>query len=117
MEYFISKYTSEQIESFFDKINSLGDGDIDRTLYKLVDELPDKDIDSTKIYLIPSSDPTSENAYDEYIHVDGSWEFLGKKIDIDLDNYATNEDLEEVKKSVEEINAIPIEDIENIFNQ
>lgn len=54
-----------------------------------VAELPTVGETST-IYLVPETDPTSENKYVEYMYVDSAWEELGRT-KIDLSDYATIE--------------------------
>lgn len=59
-------------------------GDPGAVKFLVRDTLPTEDIDSTAIYLIPSSDPETPNAYDEYIYINNHWELIGvSKIDID----------------------------------
>ena len=58
-----------------------------------VTELPSENIDETAIYLKPSSDPDNQNAYDEYIYVNGSWECIGTaNVKVDLTDYVKNTD-------------------------
>lgn len=60
---------------------------IDLTLYKIVSELPDEDIDVNKIYLVLGT-AGSQNTYIEYIYTGTTWEKLGEyKADIDLSPY------------------------------
>lgn len=40
------------------------------------------------IYLVPSSDPSTQNAMDEYIYVNNAWEKIGSTA-VDLSNYVT----------------------------
>ena len=68
----------------------LGKGDItlDLTLYKLVSSLPTTDIDTTKIYLVPSTETGDQNIYIEYVYVNNAWEKLGEyKSEVDLTEY------------------------------
>jgi hypothetical protein len=53
--------------------------------------LPDIDEpDEDTIYLVPASDPSTGDLYDEYIWVDDNWERFGSgSINIDLSSYAT----------------------------
>lgn len=65
----------------------------DKTLYKIVTELPDEG-EEHKIYLIVSDEQDEYNVYDEYAYVNGAWEQLGKyKATIDLTPYAKKEDI------------------------
>ena len=57
----------------------------------VVQTLPTEDISDTTIYLVPSDDPETENAYDEYINLTGTtsgWEKIGST-DIDMSAYYT----------------------------
>ena len=57
--------------------------------------LPDIELpDETTIYLVPASDVSSGNLYDEYIYVDDEWEKFGSGgNNIDLSDYVTQNDL------------------------
>lgn len=57
---------------------------------EVVATLPTSDISETTVYLVPSSDPTSNNIYTEYIYVNGSWEKLGEQ-SLDLSGYVTTD--------------------------
>lgn len=72
---------------------------------KIVDELPEENISTTTIYLLPRPDDDDDpetNVYDEYIYIIdeygspeyGKWEIIGST-QVDLSDYVTNEDLEE----------------------
>lgn len=59
---------------------------------EIVNELPATGQDDT-IYLVPSSDPQSQNNYDEYVYINGNWEKLGEvPIQVDLTDYVKNTD-------------------------
>lgn len=53
-----------------------------------VEELPTEDISDTTIYLVPAEDPEVGNYYEEYIHVNDSWELVGTTA-VDLSAYYT----------------------------
>lgn len=58
---------------------------------EVVNTLPTTNIDTNTIYLVPSSDPESENVKDEYINLNGTtsgWELIGST-KVDLTNYYT----------------------------
>lgn len=77
-------------------IRGEGNIEIDLSLYKVVTELPTADIDPTKIYLKlgDSNVPGAQNAYIEYMYVNGKWEKVGEyKADIDLTPYAKTADV------------------------
>lgn len=60
-------------------------GNIDTTLFLIVDELPTTDIKSNKIYLVPKQNGQGDNVYVEYLRVVDAWEKLGEfKPEVDL---------------------------------
>lgn len=59
---------------------------------KKVDILPTEDIESLVIYLIPNGDSDTENCYDEYMYINGSWETIGSTR-IDLTPYILKEEV------------------------
>ena len=72
-------------------------GNLDMSLFKVVDTLPTKDILANRIYLIKSSSSSTKNVYAEYIYTgdvfstydESKWEKLGEyKADVDLTPYA-----------------------------
>lgn len=73
-------YTQAEINSLISAISTL-------TL-EVVAELPDHDISTTTIYLVPKDVPGTEDIYDEYIYVGNSWEKIGSTA-ADLSNYYT----------------------------
>lgn len=80
-------YTQAEVDALISAIVTL---DI-----QAVNTLPTEDISTTTIYLVPSADPQTQNAKDEYINIDGTtagWELIGSTA-IDLSDYVTNEDL------------------------
>ena len=75
-------------------------GNIDTTLFKIVQSLPTTEIIANKIYLVKAFSTSTQNIYAEYIYtgdVDATydatkWEKLGEyKADIDLSSYAKTE--------------------------
>lgn len=73
----------------------LGEGDvtIDLSLYKVVESLPETDIDPNKIYLVINTSGTDGNEYTEYGYIDGKWEELGTyRATVDLTLYMKKED-------------------------
>ena len=71
-------YTKAEVDSAISAITSL---DI-----QVVQTLPTQDISTTTIYLVPKSTSKTNNAYDEYIYVNNSWELIGDT-QLDLSNY------------------------------
>lgn len=67
---------------------------IDLGLYKVVEALPDTNIDANKIYLVINSGAPEGNEYSEYIYANSKWELIGQyKADIDLSPYAKKSDI------------------------
>ena len=54
----------------------------------IVESLPIENIDSNKIYLVPSSTTGSSSIYDEYLYIGERWELIGST-QVDLSNYYT----------------------------
>lgn len=69
-------------------------GNLDITRREVVSELPTQDISTKTIYMVPSEDPSGQNAYDEYIWLGDKWELIGTT-KIDLTNYATKDYVDE----------------------
>ena len=68
-------------------------GDTGSIKFIIVTVLPTEDIDESAIYLVPNLDAETDNAYIEYIYVDGKWEKLGEtQIEVDLSDYVKNTD-------------------------
>ena len=58
----------------------------------IVNVLPATGQDDT-IYLVPNTDPETQNNYDEYVYVNGQWEKLGGiQVEVDLTDYVKNTD-------------------------
>ena len=55
---------------------------------------------SNIIYLVPKTTAETDNVYDEYVYINNDYELIGNTT-IDLSNYATTNDLEELADSVE----------------
>lgn len=61
--------------------------------FVIVNELPTENIDESAIYMKPSNNPETQNTYEEYIYVNGSWEGLGSaNVDVNLEDYIKNTD-------------------------
>lgn len=58
---------------------------VDSELFEVVSVLPATGV-VNKIYLVPSSEPETQNAMDEFIWVDNAWEKIGS-VSVDLSNY------------------------------
>ena len=75
-------------------------GNLDMSLFKVVESLPTSDILSNRIYLIRASSTSSKNVYAEYLYTgdtsktydETKWEKLGEyKSDVDITSYAKTE--------------------------
>jgi len=54
---------------------------------QIVNVLPETGEEDT-IYLVPNTDPETQNNYDEYVYVNGQWEKLGGvQVEVDLTDY------------------------------
>lgn len=59
---------------------------------QIVNVLPETGEEDT-IYLVPNTDPETQNNYDEYVYVNGQWEKLGGvQVEVDLTDYVKNTD-------------------------
>lgn len=58
--------------------------------FEVVDSLPESDIKTNVIYLVPTQSSGIDNVYDEYIYVNNNWEKIGTTA-LDLSQYATKE--------------------------
>lgn len=58
---------------------------VDNEIFEVVSVLPTTGV-ANKIYLVPSSDPQTQNTMEEFIWVDGDWEKIGA-VSVDLSNY------------------------------
>lgn len=115
---FNSKYSSTEIENFFDLLNSnsfitntvsnlvnyylksdtYSKSEVDSIIntvkngrFQNVNSLPEEDIDTNVIYLVQKQDTENNNIKDEYINLDGTstgWEKIGST-EINLDGYVT----------------------------
>ena len=62
--------------------------ELDLSLYKVVESLPEQDIDDDKVYLVLSEASGTQNKYAEYIHTAEGWEKLGEyAAEVDLTGY------------------------------
>ena len=77
-------YTKEEITQLLGTISSLS--------IKVVESLPTTNISTNSIYLVRKTTTTTNNIYDEYIYINGSWEKIGDT-QINLDGYAKVDDI------------------------
>ena len=92
---FITKAVDD-LTNYYTKTNTYTKTEVDTLItnvkngrFEVVASLPTTDIKTNVIYLVPSADPQTANAKDEYINLDGTtsgWELIGSTA-IDLSNY------------------------------
>lgn len=78
--------------------------------YKIVQTLPDTDISTTAIYLVPKSTAQTDNTYDEYINLTGTslgWEKIGDT-EIDLSDYYTESEVDALLAEKADVSDIPV---------
>ncbi len=80
----ILENAKEYAKSLFDGVTSFK--------LKKVDALPTENIENLVIYLVPNGDSDTENCYDEYMYINGSWETIGSTR-IDLTPYILKEEV------------------------
>ena len=71
-------YTKEEVNTLINNISSIS--------FAVVEELPEQDISTSTIYLVPITGQT--NVYMQYMYIDDEWAQLGSTA-IDLSNYYT----------------------------
>lgn len=74
-------YTQTEVDNLISQLAGL---DI-----QVVQTLPTQDISTHTIYLVPKSSAGTQNAYDEYIYTNNTWELIGST-EVDLTNYWTS---------------------------
>lgn len=73
---------------------------INLNIYKIVEALPEQDIDESKIYLVLSDNSGEQNIYTEFVYINNGWEKLGEyKATIDVDTLVTQEEFKEYKNN------------------
>lgn len=70
---------------------------VDSEIFRVVSELPATGL-ANKIYLVPSSNPETQNVLEEFIWVDNDWEKIGA-VSVDLSNYFTKTEINSMLKS------------------
>lgn len=65
---------------------------VDNEIFEVVSVLPATGV-ANKIYLVPGSEPETQNALDEFIWVDNAWEKIGA-VKVDLSNYYNKTDVD-----------------------
>lgn len=70
---------------------------------EVVESLPSENISTTTIYLVPSSESSEKNMYEEYIYVNNVWEIIGtQKIEIDLSEYYKKTEVDKMISDIKE---------------
>lgn len=104
-------YTKEEVDSKYQAKLTAGNGisiedgvissTLDVNLFRVVSALPEEDIETDKIYLVPSSTTGENNVYTEYTYVNSAWEKLGEyNSNVDLTDYLTKEEATELYQPV-----------------
>ena len=76
-------YSREEINNIVSRINGLKK--------EIVEALPTQNIDENTIYLVPKTSGSGNDYYDEYLYINGSFEFIGST-KIDLADYVKKTD-------------------------
>lgn len=69
---------------------------------EVVDSLPETGVSNT-LYYVKKTDPESQNEFDEYMWINGKWEFIGTS-ELELSNYVSQDQM--VPITTEEIDAM-----------
>lgn len=77
-------YTKTEISSLIANVSTMS--------FSVVDSLPNENISTNTIYLVPIENAASGNAYTEYVYISGQWEVIGQT-DVNLSGYVTTEQL------------------------
>lgn len=78
------------IQTLSDKLNSIVIGN-KQEIYTIVNTLPEEGL-TDKIYLVPVIEPDTQNKFDEYLWVNGHWEYFGRStVSIDTSNLVTKQ--------------------------
>lgn len=76
---------------------------VNNEIFEVVSVLPATGL-ANKIYLVPSSEPQTQNALDEFIWVDSAWEKIGS-VSVDLSNYFTKTEINSMLEGKVDSNA------------
>lgn len=60
---------------------------------EIVESLPTANIKNKVIYFVQKSDTKQNNIYDEYIYINGNWEYIGTN-EIDLSKYYNKDEID-----------------------
>lgn len=78
-------YSKEEVQSLINTISSLN--------IIVVDTLPETDISTVALYLVPNNISVNKNVYDEYVYTNGNWEKIGST-QADLSNYYSKTEID-----------------------
>lgn len=83
----------ENDEDFVDYVENMVESALkELELVCIVMELPEEGVPN-KTYFVPKPDGVDNDLYDEYMWIDGAWEYFGTKtIEVDLTDYVKNTD-------------------------
>lgn len=88
----------ENDEDFVDYVENMVESALkELELVCIVMELPEEGVPN-KTYFVPKPDGVDNDLYDEYMWIDGAWEYFGTKtIEVDLTDYVKNTDFPDPK--------------------
>lgn len=86
---------------------------------KVVSELPETGLDN-RIYFVPKADTQTQDLFDEYVWINGAWEWVTtKQLEVDLTPYYTKEEVNAKTENLEacingdkSMGSIVVEDVE-----
>lgn len=92
-DYYTKEQSNANLQAAVDEAKEYTDNEIATfDFIKIVTELPATGLPN-RTYFVPKSDPGTSDLYDEYMWVNGAWEFVGTKtIEVDLTNYVQKDD-------------------------
>ena len=100
----MTTYSSDKIDKLFEGVSGKP--------YKIVTSLPETGDENT-LYFVPSTSPESNNVYDEYMYIDGMWEYIGSKsLKIDLSDYYNKNEVDTLLEDISESRVDTIEEVE-----
>ncbi len=87
-------YTQQEVNDLIANLTSFN--------FEIADPaLPTEDISETTIYLVPAATAAEDNYYEEWAYISGKWELIGTT-KIDLSDYATKEEVQEVQDNLDQ---------------
>lgn len=96
-----TNYSAKITEIFRKKADSYTKQEIDDLVAavqgfsrEIVTELPTENISESKIYFVPNETTGTNNRYDEYIYINGTFEKIGTTGSVSLDGYVKQAELD-----------------------